>query len=424
VLYLILLLLILIISGIPIVFSLGSSVFVFSFLNNIAIESIIQKMVYGVNSFIILAVPGFILAGKIMNVGGITKRIFKFAKCLVGHIPGGIAHANVLASILFAGMSGSAVADSGGLGAVEIEAMKEDGYDSNFSAAVTASTSIIGPIIPPSIPAVLFAASAGTSVGRLFIGGIIPGLLLALSMMMYIYYISIKRGYGKSKRANLKELFDSFKEAFWALLTPVILIGGIIVGIFTPTEASVVAVVYALIISFFVYKEINIKILYKTIMESIITTSIVGIIIAFSFGLSYLLTISQIPQRAAILLMGITNNPLIILSILILFFLIIGLFMDPTPAILILTPIVMPIIIKVGINPLHFGVIMILTLMIGLNTPPVGMCVYTVANLSKSKVEDVMKELVPFFIPTIIILFLIVVFPKIVTFLPNLLMSN
>ncbi len=421
---LLLVLLILIFLGIPIAFSIGFSVFSFSFVNNIPIESILQQMIRGIDSFVLLAVPAFIFAGKLMNTGGITKRLFKFANCFTGHIPGGLAHANVVASIIFAGMSGSAVADAGGLGSIEIEAMKDNGYSPGFSTAVTAASSIIGPIIPPSIPAVLYAASAGVSVGRLFIAGIIPGLLLAISMMVLIYYISIKRGYENRKRATLKEVFQSFLESFYALLAPIIIIGGIIAGIFTPTEAATIAVLYAFVISAFVYREINLKTLYKTILESIIATSVIGIIIAFSFGLSYLLTISQISQRTAQLLLGMTTNPLVILLILNVFFLVVGLFMDPTPAILILTPILIPIVITIGIDPIHFGIVMILNLMIGLITPPVGMCLYAVASIGKVSVEGVMKELLPFFIPAVFILLLLIFFPDLVLFLPNLIMGG
>ena len=421
---LLMILLLLIFLGIPIAFSIGFSIFSFSFFNNIPIESILQQMIRGVDSFVLLAVPAFIFAGKLMNMGGITKRLFKFANCFTGHIPGGLAHANVVASVIFAGMSGSAVADAGGLGSIEIEAMKNNGYTPGFSTAVTAASSIIGPIIPPSIPAVLYAASAGVSVGRLFIAGIIPGLLLAISMMVLIYFIAVKRGYENKKRATFKEILKSFSESFYALLAPFIIIGGIVAGIFTPTEAATIAVFYAFVISAFVYRELNLRILYKTILESIIATSVIGIIIAFSFGLSYLLTISQISQRTAQLLLGMTSNPLVVLLILNVFFLIVGLFMDPTPAILILTPILIPIVIKVGIDPIHFGIVMILNLMIGLITPPVGMCLYAVASIGKVSVEGVMKELLPFFIPAVFILLLLIFFPDLVLFLPNLIMGG
>ncbi len=421
---LLIILLLLIFLGVPIAFSIGFSIFSFSFFNDIPIESILQQMIRGVDSFVLLAVPAFIFAGKLMNMGGITKRLFKFANCFTGHIPGGLAHANVVASVIFAGMSGSAVADAGGLGSIEIEAMKNNGYTPGFSTAVTAASSIIGPIIPPSIPAVLYAASAGVSVGRLFIAGIIPGLLLAISMMVLIYFIAVKRGYENKKRATFKEILKSFSESFYALLAPIIIIGGIVAGIFTPTEAATIAVLYAFIISAFVYREINFKILYQTILESIIATSVIGIIISFSFGLSYLLTISQISQRTAQLLLGLTNNPLIVLLILNVFFLVVGLFMDPTPAILILTPILIPIVITVGIDPIHFGIVMILNLMIGLITPPVGMCLYAVASIGKVSVEGVMKELLPFFIPAVFILLLLIFFPDLVLFLPNLIMGG
>ena len=418
------LLIILIFLGIPIAFSIAFPVFCYSFFNDIPLAGILQQMIRGVDSYVLLAVPGFIFAGKIMNVGGITKRLFKFAGCLTGHIPGGLAHANVVASVIFSGMSGSAVADAGGLGSVEICAMKENGYSASFSTAVTAASSIIGPIIPPSIPAVLYGAVGGVSVARLFIGGIIPGLLLEISMMLLIYYISIRRGYEKKKRVSLKELFKSFLESFWALLAPIILIGGIVFGIFTPTEVAVVAVVYSLVISTFVYKEITLKQLYKTILESITATAVVGIIIAFSFGLSYILTVSQISQKSVQLLSNLTENPLLILLIIELFLLIVGLFMDPIASILILTPLLMPLIIIVGIDPLHFGIVMILDLMIGLNTPPVGMCLYTAAKVGEISVEEVLKELWPFYIPHILVLLFITFFPNFVLFLPNLIMGN
>ena len=300
----------------------------------------------------------------------------------------------------------------------------KNGYDPEFSSAVTAASSTIGPIIPPSVPAVIYAASGSVSVGRLFLAGFIPGLLIAVLMMGLVYYISVKRNYGKNKKADFTELFLSFKNSFWALLTPVILLGGIFSGIFTPTEAAAVAVVYALIISKFVYKELNLKKIYNILLESLLTSAIVGSIIAVSFGLSFLLTLSQVPQQTAALLTGVTSNPIYILLILNIFFFILGMFMDPTASILIVTPILMPIITEVGIDPVHFGIIMILNLMIGLLTPPVGMSLYTVANIGNIKIENLIRELLPFYFLFFVIIVVLIIFPQIILFVPNLLMGK
>lgn len=410
--------------GIPIVFSIGLPIFIHSMLEGISLNALLQHMVRGLDSFVLVSVPAFILAGNIMNEGGITKRLFHFANCMIGHIRGGLAHANVLCSVLFAGMSGSAIADAGGLGSIEIKAMNDNGYEPEFSCAVTAASATIGPIIPPSVPAVIYASSGGVSVGRLFLAGFVPGILLAVSMMILIYFMAVKRDYGRNPRVKLNELVKSFFDSFWALLTPVILLGGIFSGMFTPTEAAAVSVIYALIVSAFVYKELTLKKLYKTLLDSLLTSAVVGIIIAVSFGLSFLFTLSQVPQKLAISLTSVTTNPILILLILNGFFFILGMFMDPTATILIVTPILMPIIMKVGIDPVHFGIVMIFNLMIGLLTPPVGMSLYTVANIGKISIEKLIKELIPFYILLLTILLVLTVYPQIILFLPNLLMGK
>ncbi len=412
-----------VIIGIPVFFAIGTPVFINAITNQVPLNALLQQMVRGLDSFVLVSVPAFILAGNIMNEGGITKRLFNFANCSVGHIRGGLAHTNILCSIIFAGMSGSAIADAGGLGSIEIKAMNDNGYEPEFSSAVTAASATIGPIIPPSVPAVIYAASGGVSVGRLFLAGFLPGLLIALLMVGLVYYISVKRNYGSNSKVAFRELVSSFVNAFWALLTPVILLGGIFSGIFTPTEAAAVAVVYALIVSKFVYKELNLKKLYRILLNSLVTSAVVGCIIAVSFGLSFLLTLSQVPQTLAGVLTGVTTNPILILLILNVFFFILGMFMDPTASILIVTPIIMPIILNVGIDPVHFGIIMILNLMIGLLTPPVGMSLYTVANIGKVKIENLIKELLPFYLLLFGVLVLLIIFPQIILFVPNLLMG-
>lgn len=421
---LIILLIISVLLGIPIVFSIGLPVFLHTFIHELSISALFQQMVRGLDSFVLVSVPAFILAGNIMNEGGITRRLFHFANCLVGHVRGGLAHANVICSIIFAGMSGSAIADAGGLGSIEIKAMNEHGYEPEFSAAVTAASSTIGPIIPPSVPAVIYAASGGVSVGKLFLAGFLPGLLIAVSFMLLIYVVSLKRGYGSEKRVALKKLVHSFFSSIWALLTPVVLLGGIFSGIFTPTEAAAVSVVYAIIVAKFIYKELTLKKLYKVMIDSMLTSAVVGIIIAVSFGLSYLFTLSQVPQRLAMSLTEFTTNPLLIFLILNCFFFILGMFMDPTASILIVTPILMPIILRVGIDPVHFGIVMILNLMIGLLTPPVGMSLYTVANIGKVSIASLIKELKWFYLILLVVLVLLVIFPQITMVLPSILMGD
>ncbi len=418
------LLLILFLIGVPIFISMGIASLAHSIVNHVSVVSLFQQMVRGVDSFTIVSVPAFILSANIMNESGITNRLFNFANCLVGHIRGGLAHTNVMASVIFAGMSGSAIADAGGLGSIEIKAMRDSGFSSEFSSAITAASAIIGPIIPPSIPMVLYAASGNVSVGRLFLAGFMPGILMAITQMIIIYHIAKKRDYPSCERASSKQIWVSFKESFWALLSPVILLGGIFSGIFTPTEAAAISVVYSLIVAKFIYKEFDWKRMYQVLNESLQSTAIIGIIIAFSFGLGYLLTLSQLPQHAAELLCGITTNPLLILLILNAFFLLVGMFMDPSASILILTPILMPVIHQVGIDPVHFGLVMVLNLMIGMVTPPVGTALYAVARVGNVTVENLLKELTPFFISLVVVLMLITFFPGLITILPDLFMGK
>jgi len=411
-------------AGIPLAFSIGIATLLGALATQVPIQAVIQQMIRGIDSFVLLAVPAFLLAGNLMNSGGITRRLFMLAERLTGFIPGSLAHASVVASCIFAGMTGSAVAEAGGLGLVEIKAMRENGFDLDFACAVTAASAIIGPIIPPSIPMVLYGAAANVSVARLFLGGFIPGLLMAASMMVYIYWVSRRRGFPQGKVPAWGELWGVFRGAFLALCTPVILLGGIFTGIVTPTEASILAVVYALIIILAVYKEITAQELYRAVLDSLFSTAIVGVIIAFSYGFSFVLTMMQVPQQAAAWLLGVSQDPWMILMILNVFFLIVGLFMDPTAAILVLTPILMPVIKSAGIDPVHFGLVMVLNLMIGLLTPPVGMVLYTVANVGSISVERLLKELVPFYVPLLFVLVVITLFPSTVLVLPNLVMGR
>jgi tripartite ATP-independent transporter DctM subunit len=382
-----------------------------------------KQLAVSLDSYTLLAITGFILAGRIMNSTGITDRIFKFANSLVGHITGGLAHANVVASIIFAGMSGSAIADAGGLGTVEIEGMVNEGFDAPFSAAVTAASALIGPIIPPSVVAIIYAMSAGVSVGRLFLAGVVPGVMMGIFMMILIYYIAKKRNYPKSNRPLLREFWVIFKKAMLPIMTPIIILGGIIFGIFTPTEAAAVAVAYAVVLGI-IYKTVNRKSFYEVLLRTTVEVGGVGLLIAAAVSFSWVLTYAQVPTEVSNLLLTISKNPLVVLLIINGFLLIVGLFMDPSAAILVLTPIFLPVITELGIDPLHFGVVMILNLMIGLLTPPVGMVLYVISNIANVKVERLIKELLPFFIPLLFVLILITIYPKIVLFVPNIIFGN
>ena len=389
-------------------------------INGIPYHVLVQKMVAGVNNFTLLAIPFFILAGKLMNTGSITRKIFRFCNALVGWIPGGLGHANVVASIAFAGMSGSAVADASGLGTIEIEAMKNEGFDVEFSAAITAASSTIGPIIPPSIPLVVFGVAGGVSITKLLVAGIIPGLLMGLTLMIMVYYYAIKRNYPKTTFPDSKEFLKLFKDAFFPLLTPIILIGGILSGVFTATEASAVASLYAFILTYFFYKEMDMKQFFGVCKETIRETSSIMIIVAASSLYGYLLIKTKIPNELMAALFEFTQNKYVILIFLNLFLLVVGCFMETNSAIMILTPIILPMTTALGLDPIHIGLVMVLNLCIGLLTPPIGMCLYATARVAKIKVETMIQAVAPFYIPLGITLLLITFIPQLVTWLPNL----
>lgn len=391
---------------------------------NIPFDVVSTKIAFSANNFTLLAIPFFLLAGKLMNTGSITKRIFKFCNTLVGWIPGGLGHANVLASIVFAGMSGSAVADAAGLGTIEIEAMSNEGFDKDFSAAVTAASSTIGPIIPPSIPLIVFGVSAGNvSIAKLLIGGIIPGLLVGLSLCIMVYYYSVKRHYPKRKLPSISEIWSDFKSAFFPLLTPIILIGGIMTGIFTPTEGAAVASLYAFILTMVIYREITWRDFFEVLRDVGKDTASVMFIVCASSLYGYLLTRTQLPVKLMNVIFVVTHNKIIILLLLNVFFLVIGCFMETNAALIILVPILAPLAAELGIDMLHMGVMIVLNLMIGLLTPPVGMCLYATAKVAGITLDRMIKATAPFYIPLIICLLAITFFPSIVTFLPNLIIG-
>jgi len=336
------------------------------------------RMIAGADSFLLTAIPFFIFAGVLMREGGITKRILNFSAVLLGHLPGALGHVNIFASMVFGGISGSSVADTASIGSILIPEMIEKRYPRSVSAAITATSSTIGIIIPPSIPMILYAMASETSIGRLFLGGAIPGILVGLIMMVIIAYMSAKEGYGKERDnpPTFKEVIVGFKDGIFTLTMPLIIIGGIVGGIVTATEASALAVFYALILGFFVFKELRIKDIYPAIKETIRSTAVVMLIVVTATFLGWLLAYGQLPQRMSLALLSISNNPLVILLIINLILLIIGTFSDVAPNILILTPIFLPLIVNLGIDPVHFGVVMVVNQAIALVTPPVGNCLY------------------------------------------------
>jgi len=373
--------------------------------------------------FVLIAVPLFIFAAKIMNTGEITDMIFRFANALVGRWKGGMGHVNVVASLIFSGMTGSAIADASGLGLMEIEAMRKHGYDDGFSCAITAASATIGPVFPPSIPMVFYALLSGSSVGALFLGGMVPGVLLAVALMAYVAYIAKKRNYPTGERYPFKIFMVQSLKALPALFTPIILLGGIYTGIVTPTEAGALAGAWALLIGILVYRVIGWKKMMEVFVDTAKSTGVVSIIVAASFSFSYIVSIEHIPQMFSSLLLSITENKYVLLLIVNILFLILGMFMDVMTVTLVFIPMVLPLINLLGIDLVHFGVVVVLNMMIGLSTPPLGGLLFIVSGLSKTPLHEVIKESLPMTAVMIGVLFLITYVPELVLFLPRLLGS-
>ena len=412
--------LLLLFAGMPLAFSLLVSSIILLMWQGQDLYIVVQRIIAGPNSFPLLAVPFFILAGTLMNTSGITTRIFSFARNLVGHIPGGLGHVNVLSSLIFSGMSGSAVADAAGLGMIEIKAMRENGYDAEFSAAVTAASATIGPVVPPSIPMVLFSVLSGASLGQLFLGGIFPGLLMCFGLMVVVYFIGRKRRYPVDPRPKVAAIFAAFIHAFLPLLTPVFIVGGIVTGITTPTEAAVIAVFYAIAISVFAYRSLSWKGFIEAFMEAIEYTANIMVVVAAATLFGWILTRAQVPQIVADALLGISTDPTIVLMLIGLVVLFFGCLMDGTPMMLILVPILVPVTVRAGIDLVQLGVVFVLLQMIGLITPPFAVNVMIVSNISKAPFEGIVRELVPMGLILLVVTIACILFPQIVLTLPGL----
>ena len=419
--FLFILLFVFLIIGVPVAVSLALSSLVFVLFNGMPDLLVLHNMVNGVNSFPLIAVPFFILAGHIMNSAGITEKIFNFARAAVGWLHGGLGHVNIGASVIFAGMSGAAVADAGGLGNIEIKAMKDAGYDPDFSVGITAASSTIGPIIPPSLPLIVYGVVGDASIGQLFAAGIIPGIMMAVALMIMVGWYSRRRGYPKDNTFQAARFFKTFLQALLPLLTPGIIVGGILTGVFTPTEAAIAAVVYAMFLGFFIYKTLNWKSMLRVSMDTLETTSTIMMIIAASSVFAWILTSNQVAKEFASVLLDITDNPIMLLIMINLIILLIGCFMETLAAITILVPVLLPIAVTLGVDPVHFGIILILNLMLGVLTPPVGVVLYVLSRVSSVPFERCVAATVPFMIPLIIVLLLVTFVPVFTMWLPDVL---
>lgn len=415
---------VLLVIKVPVTFALGVSSVLTAIYCEIPLLVIVQKMVKGIESPSLMAIPFFILAGEIMGAGGISRRLIELSNVLVGRLRGGLAQVNVLASMFFGGISGSAVADTSSIGAILIPMMKENGYDDDYSVAVTVTSSCQGVIIPPSHNMIIYSlAAGGLSVGKLFLGGFVPGVMLGLAIMVISYVIAVKRGYPKGKKVGFKEGIKISINAFLGLLTAVIIIGGVLSGVFTATESAAVACLYAFIITFFVYKEIPLKAMNKILYNSLKTLALVLSLIAAAKAFGHMLALLQVPALATNTLLGITDNKILLLLLINLLVLLLGCIMDMAPLILILTPILLPVVTTLGMDPIQFGVVLILNLAIGLCTPPVGGALFVGCSIGKVSIEKVTKSLLPFYAAMVIVLLLITFIPGIVMFIPNLLMG-
>jgi len=388
---------------------------------NIPLVVVVQKMFTATDSFPLMAVPFFILAGSLMEYGGISRRLVDFANTIVGRLSGGLALVSIIASMFFGAISGAAAATVAAIGTILIPAMIRRGYDRGFATAVQATAGTLGVMIPPSIPMVIYGVLTGVSIGALFIGGILPGILVGVSLMLVAYKISKDRGYKGDEKVGFNKILMAFKDAILALLMPVIILGGIYGGVFTPTEAAVVAVVYGFIIGFFVYKELKLKHLKDILTNTVVSTAMIMFIIATASVFGWLLASEQIPQVVANALLSLSRNPIVILALINILLLFIGTFMETVAAIIILVPVFLPVITQIGVDPLHFGLIIVVNLAIGMVTPPLGVCLFIGCGIANIKLEDITRAVWPFLIVMVVDIILITYIPAISTFLPKML---
>jgi tripartite ATP-independent transporter DctM subunit len=406
--------------GLPVAIALAGSGILFALVDgSIPLLAIVHRMVGGVDSFPLLCVPFFIMAGMLMNTGGITERIYDFAVAAVGWMRGGLGQVNVVGSVVFAGMSGTAVGDAAGLGTIEVRAMRAHGYDPKFAVGITAASSMLGPLLPPSLPLVIYGVSANASIGQLFAAGIVPGLLLAACLMSMVWWYARRHGYGADAKFRLYELGRTLARGILPLLTPVLIIGGMRAGLFTPTEGAICAVAYALILGVLVYRTLGWRALAKVSFETVEITAAILLIVAASEIFGWLLTTTRVSEQVVGWVLSITEQKWAILLLANIFLLLVGLAIEPLPAILILTPIMLPIMETIGVDPVHFGLIMVLNLCIGLLTPPVGIVLFILARVGGISFEEAARGVAPFMVPLVGVLLLCTYVPELVMWLPT-----
>jgi tripartite ATP-independent transporter DctM subunit len=404
----------------PVAFAIGIAVAAaLALFSDIPLIALPHKMVTGIDIYVLLAIPLFLLAGRLMNAGGITERLFRFARVMVGSVHGGLANANVVATMLFSWMSGSAVAAVGALGETEVRAMKRGGYDTPFAAAVATAASVLGPIIPPSIPMIIYAAMAEQSVGRLFMGGVVPGLLMGAALMITVSWIARRRGYPRDEAVGPTEKLRAAREAVIPLLMPVIMLGGIASGIFTPTEAAAVAAAYALFVSMAVYRTVRLRDLPGLFVDSMVGTAIILFIISTTQSLSFLLTVEDAGARLGGAVVAWTSNKYVVLLLVNVLLLVLGALMEAGVVLILFIPILTPLVFALGVDPIHFGIIMCANLMIGVATPPVGVCLFMMSHIGEVRVETLMRAVLPLLVPIVLVLFVLTYVPGVVLWLPD-----
>ena len=407
--------------GFPVVLAIGLPSIAYLLFNDLPLQMVAQRTLYALDSFPLVAVPVFLFVGSLMNTAGISKHIYRFADTAVGRLPGGLAQVNIFGSLVFAGMSGSALADIGGIGRIEIDAMKSKGFNPAFASAVTSASAIVGPIFPPSIPLILYGTVTGVSVIQLLLGGILPGLLCVAALMIMTAWLSVRRGYPRADRwPGWARLWADMKPALPALLAPVILIGGMLAGWFTPTEIAAVTVAYALLISSLFYRELTWTRLIGAALETLRASSAILIIVAVAALFGWVLSVEQVPQAMTKFMLSISTEPWVLLLLVNVLLLVVGMFLDSTTAILVIAPIIAKPLMAAGVDPVHLGMVVIFNLMIGLLTPPMGLALFLVADIAKVRMQDVLREMLPFYVPLVVTLLLITFVPAITLWLPRL----
>jgi tripartite ATP-independent transporter DctM subunit len=421
----VLFLLVMFMLAVPVAFALGGTAILVTILERgfpFNAAFMVQKAVSGIDNFMLLSVPFFIYAGKVMNVGGITTRIYAFAKSLVGALRGGLAQVNVVASVIFAGMTGTAVSEAAGLGTVVIKSMREEGYEEDFAVAVIAASSTIGPIIPPSVPLVIYALMANVSVGGILVAGLVPGLLMGFALMLWIAVVARRKNLPRGSEFSVKRVWITFRKGFLPLMTPALLIGGIVSGVFTPTEAAAVAALYATFLAVVVYRAVGVRELIEIVRSTVVDTGVIMLVVSMAMIYGYLVTRAGLTDAMVAWMASVSTNPVVIGLIIIGFLLIVGCFLEATAAIIILTPVLLPIMHASSLDPMHMGVIIVLTMMIGLLTPPFGMVLFVLNRISGVPLYRIILAVLPFIVPLLAVTILLLLVPQLVLFLPQLVM--